>query len=141
MYSRNRNISAEERYAKNIPPVYGGSRFYRGAGTDGIAVQYEAKPRETAREEAVCEQAPICEVVPADVSESVCEPTEDCPPCTEEKPAPPCEKEEKTGGFLQSLLSGEQEELILITLLLLLCGEQERSVDMIVILLLLLIVR
>ncbi len=149
MYSRNRNGSAEERYAKNIPPVYGGSRFYRGTAGGGIAVQYEAKPRETVPQEAACEVADVPEISPADVPESVCAPKvspapcvqDVCQPIAEEKADPPCAKQEKAGGLLQSFLSGEQEELLLIALLLLFCGEQERCVDMIVILVLLLIVR
>ena len=143
MYSRNRSVSADERYAKNLPPVYGGSRFYRGAGTEGIAVQYEAKPREI--ELAV----PASPQVPADDAElptCLAQENDTCeePLCltdADEPPPKPCEKHEKTGGFLQSLLSGEQEELLLITLLLLLSGEQDRCVDVIVILVLLLIVR
>ena len=136
MYSRNRNASAEERYAKNIPPVYGGSRFYRGAGGEGIAVQYEAKPRqETAPEEIACEALLPTEPEESDRTEAAC----DLIDRTREEM--PCGKKETAGGFLKSIIGGEQEELLLIALLLLLAGEGEHASDMIVILLLLLIVR
>lgn len=146
MYSRSVKVRADERYASNIPPVYGGSRFYRTPPGDGIAVQYEARsvpPVQT--EERTAE--PPCAPPLAEVSE----PCEACDPCRAEEP--PAEeicaengqlslaRKEGHGNFLQSFIEGDKEELLLIAVLLLLCGEEERAGDMIAILLLLIILR
>ena len=161
MYSRNRS-SAEVRYADYIPPVYGGSRFYRGAPSPpqeirgeeirpavpdgGIPVQYEARPQRPPRGDS-----PSGAECPEECAVPACpSPEED--PCGEEAcPAEPPEeacgegggrkgKEGRHEGLLPALL-GDPEEILLIVLLLLLTGEQERSSDMIFILLLLMIVR
>ena len=158
MYSRNVRMGADERYAKNIPPVYGGSRFYRApppaeakapvrtAHDAGIAVQYEARPKESVPIEAEFAEAAEPSTPPwmEDAVDPAC--ADPCRDACEAEPqikqtAPPCEESARHGGFLQSLVSGDQEELLLIAILLLLCGESDRAADMIAILILLIIVR
>ncbi len=130
MYSRNRSGNAASRYEENIPPVYSGSRFYRGTGgkeapqkstemrpVGGVPVTYEAKPS----------PAPL---PPPEVVET----------CQREVCEPLPQKTEKREGLLPALFS-DTEEVLLIALLLLFAGEGERSSDMIVILLLLMVIR
>lgn len=140
MYSRNRAVHSDTRYAENVPSVYGGSRFYRqepvglpaeirtedlrAAGADGIPVQYEVPPEIPAAEPIWEESAEECSCLPEE------EPTETA--CTEKPP-------QKPEGFLSSVFA-DPEELLLLGLLLLFCLESERCVDVIVILLLLLII-
>ena len=135
MYSRSRMHTAEQRYAENLPPVYGGSRFYRGASAPpaeltpirdttpagGIPVEYTVRPAEEP------EVSPPQEAdMPADVP-------------LEQEAA--CAARPVREGGLSALLSGDSEEILLIVLILLLGGEAERAADVIVILLLLLTVR
>ena len=100
MYSRNR-ARPEERYAENVPSLYGGSRFYRQepeirmedvrAAAEGTPVQYEAVPRIQA-------QAPLAE---ENSTACICESAEEAMP----------EEPKKPEGPLASLL-GEPEELL-----------------------------
>ena len=123
MYSRNRMPASEERYQRNLPPVYSGNRFR--------SMRQESVPAADMRP-----SPPV--PLPAEI------PVQDTPPPEEEK-LPAAEDIAESERFFDSekgtagLLSGiGQEELILIALLLLLCAEHERCMDIIVILLLLL---
>ena len=139
MYSRNRSVRLEPRYAENVPSLYGGSRFYRqetaeirpedvraSVSGEGTPVQYEAAPKIQPVTEGPCEAEP-----PPDDSQK----GSDCP-AKEETAA---EERKKPEGLLSSVFA-DPEELLLLGLLLLFCLENERCVDVIVILLLLLIV-
>lgn len=152
MYSRNRVMSAEQRYAENLPPVYGGSRFYRGTA----AVPREPRPeRETEIAVTPAAGIPVEYTVrpggipDAPLAEETCVPQEDAVPVLRAGEGTPDEHMEAPGrieksareGGLASLLSGDSEEILLIVLILLLGGEAERAADMLVILLLLLVVR
>ncbi len=159
MYSRNRVTTAEQRYAENLPPVYGGSRFYRGTPAASAAVKESAPPRQT---EPVVTPAsgipveyavrpgggtdvPVWEETFSEAAEPVPVPEDAVPaaraaePVREESGTPPG-KAAREGG-IASLLMGDSEEILLIVLILLLGGEAERAADVIVILLLLLVVR
>lgn len=134
MYSRNRAVRPEARYAENVPYVYGGSRFYRqepadvpaeiraedvrAAGAEGIPVQYEIPAGASARSAEECSIPPAEEAMPQESGG---------------------EQPKKTDGVLASVFS-DPEDLLLLGLLLLFCLESERCADVIVILLLLLIV-
>ncbi len=141
MYSRSVKVRADDRYANNIPPVYGGSRFYRAPPADGIAVQYEARrvPEPPSEAEEITAEAQgallLCQTDDTDESDASCEPA-----CADACPPPPQTKD-RLGTFLHSFIDGDKEELLLIAVLLLLCGEEERAGDMIAILLLLIILR
>lgn len=157
MYSRNRVNAAEQRYAENLPPVYGGSRFYRGTSAAprddaprretepamtpavGIPVEYAVRPGgppdtpRAVREDVSC---------PAEGGEECASSVlfEETPREDPDAPAKCASKPSREGG-LASLLTGDSEEILLIVLILLLGGEAERAADVIVILLLLLVVR
>lgn len=161
MYSRNRVSAAEQRYAENLPPVYGGSRFYRGAvpavkeriptleaepavtPAAGIPVEYEVRPgreRDIPQAEEGGTSPEVWDTAMPEQGESV--PVSSCTESVREEQvgAGHAMKASRDGG-LASLLSGDSEEILLIVLILLLGGEAERAADVIVILLLLLVVR
>ena len=140
MYSRSRMMNAEERYAGNVPPVYGGNRFYGGGEREistqdvrvatfeeGIPVEYEAPPKASAVRTALSdEQTEMCGVCQNDTPDT-------------KSPDQPKESESRSDRLLS--LFADREELLLLGLLILLLCEQERSPDVIVILLLLLAIR
>lgn len=139
MYSRNRMMSAEERYGGNVPPVYGGNRFYRsGEGEiraedvraavpeEGIPAAYEAPPKTSAVYEPPEEESAVSEICESDFLDT-------------KSPDPP--KEEEARPLRLASLLGDREEMLLLGLLILLLCEEERAPDVIVILLLLLTIR
>lgn len=155
MYSRNRTAAAEVRYADNVPPVYGGSRFYRGVPQENPTKRREEDVRPADPDGGIPAHREARTVFPASVTDCAEEPMPECPKAGED---PVCAAEEEAvsrptasdadarecggrrEGFLPALL-GDSEEILLIVLLLLLTGEKERSSDVIFILLLLMIVR
>ncbi len=123
-------MTAEMRYADNVPPVYGGSRFYRGTA---------APPPETEAPAATPDQGIPVEYTVRPSEESETPPPQEIPPADE--PSETCAAAPVHTGGLPAFLTGDAEEILLIVLILLLGGEAERAADVIVILLLLLTVR
>lgn len=132
MYSRSRGMTAETRYAENIPPVYGGSRFYRGTS---------APPAEESRRRETVPTATPDGGIPVEYTVRPAEETEIFTPPPEAVTADVSAAEPVHTGGLPAFFTGDAEEILLIVLILLLGGEAERAADVIVILLLLLTVR
>ncbi len=141
MYSRNVRTSTDAQYAENIPPVYGGSRFYRAPPQHTVAVQYEVPIEKSAPPPVQAEEATPQKPAPPQAEEPA-EAALASAPC--EQISPPLPLPKPTSRILPSLtsfLEGDKEEFLLIAVLLLLCGEGERAADMIAILLLLILLR
>lgn len=131
MYSRSRQLSGEERYQSNIPPLYNGNhfRYVRQEETEGVRASMEHTEPHT---EAVQPDRP------AEERQSEEQKEEHAPECGAECAVECAEQETARTGGLPELISGiGQEELLLIALLLLMCAEHDHSMDIIVILLLL----
>lgn len=137
MYSRSQ--PSDERYRENLPPVYGGSRFYRG-GVKTKGDERAAPPLPEEGIEVLYEARPIPERVPVD-TESGSEETAAVLPLEKEKEeVAPAVTREKREGVLPALFQ-DPEEILLLALLFLLSAEGEHAVDVIVILLLLTVIR
>lgn len=136
MYSRSRQLSGEERYQSNIPPLYNGNhfRYVRQEETEGVraSMEHTEPHRETAQPDHPAEERQSEERQSEEQKE------EHAPECGAECAVECAEQETARTGGLPELISGiGQEELLLIALLLLMCAEHDHSMDIIVILLLL----
>lgn len=150
MYSRSRAVSTEERYADNIPPVYGGSRFYRAADTgvraEVLVDRHTAPEKEDIFKESETDEIRHCsdtdraEVFDPAPSAQTVALSESCGGGADDCRGDSAHSERSKLPVF-SLLDMGSEEILLIVLLLLLCGEQDRPGDMIAVLLLLIVMR
>lgn len=141
MYSRSRQLSGEERYQSNIPPLYNGNhfRYVRQEETEGVraSMEHTEPHRETAQPDHPAEERQS-EERQSEEQQSEEQKEEHAPECGAECAVECAEQETARTGGLPELISGiGQEELLLIALLLLMCAEHDHSMDIIVILLLL----
>ena len=79
MYSRNRTAAAEVRYADHIPPVYGGSRFYRGVPQENPTKRREEDVRPADPDGGIPAYREARTVSPAAVTDCAEEPVPECP--------------------------------------------------------------